>query len=42
MTPPPPLTQVMHCVSGHPNIVTLHDVFEDRDFVHIVVDLCQV
>jgi serine/threonine protein kinase len=24
----------------HPNIIKLHEVFEDRDFMHLVTDAC--
>ena len=26
---------------GHPNILCFHDQFEDRDHIHLVVDLCE-
>lgn len=32
--------QVMHHLAGHPNVVDLHGVFEDRKNVHLVMDLC--
>jgi len=32
--------EVMFHLRGHENIVELHDVFEDRNNVHLVMDLC--
>ncbi|KAG2489663.1 hypothetical protein HYH03_011775 [Edaphochlamys debaryana] len=32
--------QIMHHLSGHPNIVQLKDVYEDRGYVHMVEELC--
>ncbi|GLI62801.1 hypothetical protein VaNZ11_005550 [Volvox africanus] len=32
--------QIMHHLAGHPNIVTIKDVFEDRSYVHMVEELC--
>eukprot|EP01025_Chloroclados_australasicus_P061445 TRINITY_DN80714_c0_g1_i1.p1 TRINITY_DN80714_c0_g1~~TRINITY_DN80714_c0_g1_i1.p1 ORF type:complete len:544 (-),score=79.95 TRINITY_DN80714_c0_g1_i1:307-1764(-) len=32
---------IMNLVAGHPNIVTLHDTFEDKHFVHIVMEMCE-
>ena len=26
---------------GHPNILFLHDHFEDEEYVHVVLDLCE-
>eukprot|EP01026_Neomeris_dumetosa_P077859 TRINITY_DN840_c0_g1_i1.p1 TRINITY_DN840_c0_g1~~TRINITY_DN840_c0_g1_i1.p1 ORF type:complete len:408 (-),score=64.15 TRINITY_DN840_c0_g1_i1:368-1591(-) len=31
----------MNHVAGHSRIVTLHDTFEDKHFVHIVMELCE-
>lgn len=30
----------MHHLAGHPNVVKLHGVYEDRHNVHLVMDLC--
>lgn len=27
-------------IVGHPNIISLEDTFEDRNYVHIVMELC--
>lgn len=32
--------QIMHHLKGHPNITYLRDTFEDRQNVHLVMDLC--
>ncbi|GER57569.1 calcium-dependent protein kinase [Striga asiatica] len=32
--------QIMHHLTGHRNIVELREVFEDRHYVHLVMDLC--
>ncbi len=32
--------QIMHHLKGHPNITYLMDAFEDRQAVHLVMDLC--
>ncbi|KAL6501738.1 Calcium-dependent protein kinase 15 [Orobanche gracilis] len=32
--------QIMHHLTGHRNIVELREVFEDRYYVHLVMDLC--
>ncbi|KAI5056652.1 hypothetical protein GOP47_0028470 [Adiantum capillus-veneris] len=31
---------IMHHLSGHPNIVSIHDTFEDSSLVYIVMELC--
>lgn len=33
-------TQLHHRVSGHPNVVTLHDAFEDKKYIYLVLDYC--
>ena len=35
-----PVLQVMYHLRGHPNIIELHGVYEDRNNVHLVMDLC--
>jgi serine/threonine protein kinase len=32
--------KIMQYVSGHPTVVALHDVYEDDDFVHLVMEMC--
>jgi len=32
--------KIMQCVSGHPAVVALHDVYEDDEFVHLVMEMC--
>jgi len=32
--------QIMHHLSDHPNAVRIHGVYEDKLFVHIVMELC--
>lgn len=32
--------QIMHHLKGHPNITYLRDTFEDKQNVHLVMDLC--
>ncbi|KAK4435424.1 Calcium-dependent protein kinase [Sesamum alatum] len=32
--------QIMHHLAGHRNIVELKEVFEDRNYVHLVMELC--
>ncbi|KAK6158304.1 hypothetical protein DH2020_005618 [Rehmannia glutinosa] len=32
--------QIMHHLTGHRNIVELEEVFENRHYVHLVMDLC--
>ncbi|XP_052179880.1 phosphoenolpyruvate carboxylase kinase 1 [Diospyros lotus] len=32
--------KILHLLSGHPNILRLHAVFDDPNFLHIVTDLC--
>ncbi|EFJ45569.1 hypothetical protein VOLCADRAFT_82146 [Volvox carteri f. nagariensis] len=32
--------QIMYHVAGHPNIVTIKDVYEDSCYVHLVQELC--
>lgn len=32
--------EVMYHLRGHPNIVELHEVYEDRNNIHLVMDLC--
>ncbi|KAL3635642.1 Mitogen-activated protein kinase cpk1 [Castilleja foliolosa] len=32
--------QIMHHLTGHRNIVELREVFEDLNYVHLVMDLC--
>eukprot|EP00803_Ostreobium_quekettii_P003177 evm.model.scf_1105.4 EVM.evm.TU.scf_1105.4 scf_1105:28267-31780(+) len=32
--------EVLHHVSGHPNIATLHGVYEDKNNIHLVLDYC--
>ncbi|KAI3468666.1 hypothetical protein Pfo_025329 [Paulownia fortunei] len=32
--------QIMHHLTGHRNIVELKEVFEDRHYVHLVMELC--
>ncbi|CAN6485007.1 unnamed protein product [Victoria cruziana] len=33
--------EVMHQLSGHPNVVDLKAVFEEEDYVHLVMELCE-
>ncbi|MCL7041212.1 hypothetical protein MKW94_001410 [Papaver nudicaule] len=33
-------TQIMNSLSGHPNIVNLKEVYEDENYVHLVMELC--
>lgn len=33
--------QIMHHLVDHPNVVHLMDVYEDRDFVHMVMEICR-
>lgn len=33
--------EILRRVSGHPNIVTLHDVYESRTFIFLVFELCR-
>jgi calcium-dependent protein kinase len=32
--------QIMHHLKGHPNVTYLRDTFEDKQSVHLVMDLC--
>lgn len=32
--------KIMNLVSGHPNIVEIHGVYEDDDYIHMVLELC--
>ncbi|KAJ4849450.1 hypothetical protein Tsubulata_013948, partial [Turnera subulata] len=32
--------QTMHRLQGHPNIVGIREVYQDDDFVHLVMELC--
>lgn len=32
--------QIMHHLSEHPNVVRIHDTFEDSSAVHLVMELC--
>ncbi|KAK4389224.1 Calcium-dependent protein kinase [Sesamum angolense] len=32
--------QIIHHLAGHRNIVELKEVFEDRNYVHLVMELC--
>lgn len=32
--------QIMHHLSGHPNVVTIKDAYEDETHVHLVMELC--
>ncbi|XP_057856249.1 serine/threonine-protein kinase PEPKR2 [Cryptomeria japonica] len=32
--------EIMQHLSGHPNIVTLHSVYEDADSLHLVMEIC--
>jgi len=32
--------QIMHHLAGHPNIVQLKGVYEDRHYIHLVMELC--
>ncbi|KAK4743485.1 hypothetical protein SAY87_001486 [Trapa incisa] len=32
--------EIMTKLSGHPNVVDLKDVFEEEDYVHLVMELC--
>eukprot|EP00803_Ostreobium_quekettii_P007401 evm.model.scf_390.4 EVM.evm.TU.scf_390.4 scf_390:79168-83187(+) len=32
--------QIMHHLSGHPNIVSIHGAFKDRYYVHLVMEYC--
>jgi len=32
--------KIMQYVSGHPSVVALHDVYEDDDFLHLVMEMC--
>ena len=32
--------EIMNRLSGHPNVVDLKSVYEDEDFVHLVMELC--
>ncbi|WIA30466.1 hypothetical protein OEZ86_000550 [Tetradesmus obliquus] len=32
--------QIMHHLAGNPNIVTLHEAFEDHVYVHLIMELC--
>lgn len=34
--------QIMHHLKGHPNVTYLRDTFEDRQHVHLVMNLAQV
>lgn len=33
-------TRLHYAVSGHPNVVTLHELLEDADTLYLVLDLC--
>jgi calcium-dependent protein kinase len=33
--------QIMKFLSGHPNVVTFHGVYEDKQYIHIVMELCE-
>eukprot|EP00249_Psilotum_nudum_P033030 c49414_g1_i1 orf=3-575(-) len=33
--------EILRLLSGHPNIVSLKGVYEDKAYVHIVMELCQ-
>ena len=33
--------QIMQHLSGHPNVVTFHGVYEDRQHIHIIMELCE-
>uniref|UniRef100_A0A7N0ZRG8 non-specific serine/threonine protein kinase n=1 Tax=Kalanchoe fedtschenkoi TaxID=63787 RepID=A0A7N0ZRG8_KALFE len=33
--------KILRALSGHPNLVQFHDVFEDQDNVYIVMELCK-
>ncbi|KAH6829523.1 phosphoenolpyruvate carboxylase kinase 1 [Perilla frutescens var. hirtella] len=32
--------KILHLLSGCPNILRLHNVYEDDDYIHLVTDLC--
>ncbi|KAL5978513.1 hypothetical protein ACLOJK_029630 [Asimina triloba] len=32
--------QIMHLLSGHPSILTSHDVFEDLECLHLIMEFC--
>ncbi|KAL8518242.1 hypothetical protein ACS0TY_009564 [Phlomoides rotata] len=32
--------KILHLLSGCPNILRLHDVYEDDDYIHLITDLC--
>ena len=34
------INQNINFILGHPNIIALEDTFEDRNYVHIVMELC--
>eukprot|EP00250_Pteridium_aquilinum_P015417 c22565_g7_i1 orf=1-510(-) len=33
--------QIMHHLAGHPNIVELKGAYEDKQYVHLVMELCE-
>jgi calcium-dependent protein kinase len=33
--------QIMHHLSEHPNVVKIHETYEDSFFVHLVMELCE-
>jgi calcium-dependent protein kinase len=33
--------QIMHHLAGHPHVVQLHGTYEDRQHVHLVMELCE-
>lgn len=32
--------KLMHLVSGHPNVIGFFDVYEDDEFLHVVLEYC--
>ena len=32
--------EIMTNMSGHPNVVALKEVFEEEEYVHLVMELC--